>query len=133
MTAKILEFDIDKLTLSQEQVDYLHKAAAERKKNPRRSKPTTKTDIYAYVTARWQIAADKVGAAQVAIALRYIQGLSKARGRDGSFKVSNARMEEWGVSKWRKMRGLHRLAKAGLILLDETDHRNPVVTIVELP
>jgi hypothetical protein len=131
MTAKILEFDIDKLTLSAEQVDALHKVAAEKKK-PRRGKPTTKADPYTYVTARWQIAADKVGAGQVAIALRYIQGLGKSRGRDGAFKVSNARMEEWGVTKWRKMRGLRRLAKAGLILLDETNLHNPVVTILEV-
>jgi hypothetical protein len=41
-------------------------------------------------------------------------------------------MPEWGIDKWRKMRGLRRLAKAGLILLDATDRRNPKVTIIEV-
>jgi hypothetical protein len=102
---------------------------AERLPKPRKKKEPK--EPYAHVTARWQIAADRVDAAQVGVALRYIQSMEQARGNYGAFPVPNSRMEEWGVDKWRKMRALRRLAAAGLVLLDATDHHNPKVTILE--
>jgi hypothetical protein len=107
------------------------KAEAKPKKEAKHQRRKAE-EPYARVTARWQIAADKVNANLVAIALRYIQSMEQARGNHGAFRVSNARMAEWGVTKWRKMRALHRMARAGLVLLDETDQQNPWVAIVEV-
>jgi hypothetical protein len=126
MTAKI--FDINQLVLNAEQMRAME---APRKRKGSKAAAKNIPEPYARVTAHWQIAADKADAAQVAVALRCIQGMEKARGNHGAFKVPNSRMAEWGVTKWRKMRGLRRLAEAGLILLDET-RKNPRVAIVEI-
>ena len=62
----------------------------------------------------------------VGLALWYLKGLR----RSNTFIVSNMMLEDWGVTKWAKLRSLRSLEKAGLVAIEWRGKRSPLVTLV---
>ena len=62
----------------------------------------------------------------VGLALWHLKGLR----RSNTFIVSNMMLEDWGVTKWAKLRSLRSLEKAGLVAIEWRGKRSPLVTLV---
>jgi hypothetical protein len=65
-------------------------------------------------------------ALQVGLALWYLVGVTKCT----TVRLSSVRLAGFGVDRSAKRRALTALAGAGLITLDQTPGRNPVVTVI---
>ena len=94
----------------------------------RRVSPIRGKFIRGPVDVSWVCQAGRLGvkALLVGLALWHIKGLRKA----DTFIVSNLMMREWGVQPDAKSRALRALEIAGLITVERTGKRSPLVTLV---
>jgi hypothetical protein len=94
----------------------------------RRASPIQGKFIAGPVDVAWVCRASRLGvkALLVGLALWHVKGLR----RSATFILSNLMVQEWGVSRDAKRRGLRALERAGLILIERRGKRSPQVTLV---
>jgi hypothetical protein len=87
--------------------------------------------IHREISLTWFKALSQCGGAcvQTGIVLRYWLFLNKS----DKISVSSRRFEEFGISKFQKLRALRKLEEQGLIKVERRPGANPEVTVVDPP
>ena len=88
-------------------------------------------DMFVKVPLWWAEHAAKATRTPKAMVWVWLAYLSWEK-RSMSFKLPNGRLETRGVSRAVKARALRQLEEAGLIRVDRTNRKSPVVTLIVL-
>ena len=67
-------------------------------------------------------------ALHIANIIWFLAGMKNKR----TIKLPSKRLQDWGVSRFSKRRGLGQLEMNGLVSVERNNGRNPVVTILEI-
>jgi hypothetical protein len=117
-------WDPTRLRLRQDEVARLNGGL----RRGRKPSPIRDKFIAGPIGASWVCQASRLGvkALLVGLTLWHVKGLR----RSNSFELSNLMVREWGIQPDAKARALHKLEKAGLIMVERRGKRSPRVTLV---
>jgi hypothetical protein len=123
--------NIDRLRLPENQIANQTSANSHRQSIPSKVLPVRGEFLKGPIPLSWLGAAAKLpGRAPLATALAIM--FEVGRRRSSEIMLTTAILQRFGVARKSKYRALKRLQSAGLIVVNQLPHRNPVVTIVDI-